>query len=186
MSNAKAMRVPETQFTLLTRSLLVGTVISALAVCASAQNDAGGNTLSGADNTLSAADSTLSGADSTLSEADSTLSEAELARVLALQEERIELVERISPAYVRIGGGSGVVVTPDGIMITNNHVVAGQPKTMKIFMPGGHTFDASVLGNDTRGDVTVSDVRGGNKPGTRVFTVKGETHGVPTLVIGDG
>jgi catechol 2,3-dioxygenase-like lactoylglutathione lyase family enzyme len=34
--------------------------------------------------------------------------------------------------------------------------------------------------------VDVSDVRTGNKPGTRVFTVKGETHGVPTLFIGEG
>jgi len=33
--------------------------------------------------------------------------------------------------------------------------------------------------------VDVSGVRAGHKPGTRVFTVKGETHGVPTLVIGD-
>jgi len=33
--------------------------------------------------------------------------------------------------------------------------------------------------------VAASDVRVGNKPGTRVFTVKGETHGVPTLIIGD-
>jgi catechol 2,3-dioxygenase-like lactoylglutathione lyase family enzyme len=37
----------------------------------------------------------------------------------------------------------------------------------------------------TAAGVAVSDVRPGHKPGTRVFTIKGETHGVPTLIIGD-
>jgi catechol 2,3-dioxygenase-like lactoylglutathione lyase family enzyme len=31
----------------------------------------------------------------------------------------------------------------------------------------------------------VSDLRAGNKPGTEVFTVRGSTHGVPTLVLRD-
>lgn len=34
--------------------------------------------------------------------------------------------------------------------------------------------------------VGTTDIRTGNKPGTRVFTITHETHGVPTLVIGDG
>ena len=32
--------------------------------------------------------------------------------------------------------------------------------------------------------VEASEVRGGHKPGTRVCTVKSQSHGVPTLLIG--
>lgn len=36
----------------------------------------------------------------------------------------------------------------------------------------------------TAAGVTVSEIRTGNRPGTRVFTVKSHTAGVPTLIIG--
>ena len=31
-------------------------------------------------------------------------------------------IKKFVPAYVFIGGGSGVVISPDGLMVTNDHV----------------------------------------------------------------
>jgi serine protease Do len=82
-------------------------------------------------------------------------------QALKIQERIISIVERISPAYVRIGGGSGVVITPDGWMLTNNHVVAQRKdKTdWAVFMPIKKTLKADLYGLDTTGDIALLKIR---------------------------
>ena len=67
----------------------------------------------------------------------------------------VRIVSKISPAYVRIGGGSGVVITPDGWMLTNNHVVAQfkKRKLWDVFMPIKKTFKADLYGLDKTGEI---------------------------------
>ena len=38
----------------------------------------------------------------------------------------VPLCVKVKPAYVFIAGGSGVVISPDGLMLTNNHVIQGK------------------------------------------------------------
>jgi S1-C subfamily serine protease len=52
------------------------------------------------------------------------------------------------------GTGSGVVLTADGIVVTNNHVVQGAEE-VKVRVPGGQTYAAKVLGRDPRSDLAV-------------------------------
>ncbi len=56
--------------------------------------------------------------------------------------------------------GSGVIVTEDGYILTNNHVVEdADPDGIKIAMPDGKTkYDAKVVGRDPRTDVAVLKV----------------------------
>lgn len=58
------------------------------------------------------------------------------------------------------GLGSGVIVTEDGYILTNNHVVEGADEDgVKIAMPDGKTrYDAKVVGKDPRTDVAVLKV----------------------------
>jgi hypothetical protein len=55
--------------------------------------------------------------------ADST--EEALAVVRRLEKQRIELADRLAPAVCAVfrggGGGSGVIITPDGLVISNFH-----------------------------------------------------------------
>ncbi len=64
-------------------------------------------------------------------------------------------------AVQQTGSGSGVVLTADGIVVTNNHVVAGASE-VKVRTPGGQSYDAKVLGRDPRSDLAVLriDVKG--------------------------
>ena len=65
--------------------------------------------------------------------------------------------------------GSGVVVTPDGIIVTNNHVVA-KASDIQVMLADKRVFKAKVVGTD---------------PDTDVAVLRIEAKGLPTIVWGD-
>ncbi len=68
----------------------------------------------------------------------------------------------------RKAGGSGVIISEDGYIVTNNHVV-DQATRLRVTLNDGRTFDAEVIGTD---------------PATDVALIKIETTGLPTLAFG--
>lgn len=83
-----------------------------------------------------------------------------------------ELCVRVRPAFVFIGGGSGVIVSPDGLMLTNDHVI-GSKRAFTVRIGDGRSFKAKVLGTDPEGDLAA----------LRIALPAGET--VPHLELGD-
>ena len=65
----------------------------------------------------------------------------------------------IRPAYVFIAGGSGVVIRPDGLMLTNDHVLEDR-RTFDVRLGDGRSFKARVLGRDEVGDLAVLKIDG--------------------------
>lgn len=63
-----------------------------------------------------------------------------------------ELCIRVRPAFVFIGGGSGVLIRPDGLMLTNDHVI-GRKRSFTVRIGDGRSFKAKVLGTDPVGDL---------------------------------
>ncbi len=60
------------------------------------------------------------------------------------------------------GGGTGVVVDPDGFILTNNHVIANI-QAISIQMSDGRTFDkAYIVGQDTVTDIAVLKIDASN------------------------
>jgi S1-C subfamily serine protease len=55
------------------------------------------------------------------------------------------------------GFGSGMVVSRDGYIVTNNHVVAGSDR-IEVIMPSGDMIEARVIGSDPLFDVAVLKV----------------------------
>jgi S1-C subfamily serine protease len=70
----------------------------------------------------------------------------------------IHAVDIVGPAVVKIeaerGGGSGVVFTPDGLILTNCHVVDGA-KRLTVMLPDGRTMAADIIGQDADTDLAV-------------------------------
>ena len=79
----------------------------------------------------------------------------------------IGVTERVGPAVVRVeavatrsnsrergGRGSGIVISPDGLVLTNNHVV-GASKQIRIRDSEGGVTDARVLGVDPDTDLAL-------------------------------
>ena len=90
------------------------------------------------------------------------------AVVRRAEQARIEMIERISPAVVCIfnenqrGGGSGVIIDPDGTGLTNFHVVAGMLGSRRGLggLSDGRLYELEVLGVDPTGDVAMFKLKG--------------------------
>lgn len=61
------------------------------------------------------------------------------------------------------GTGSGVVVSPDGYIITNNHVVDGAEK-VEVELADRRQFEAKVIGTDPPSDIAVIKIDASNLP----------------------
>ena len=67
------------------------------------------------------------------------------------------------------GSGSGVIIRPDGYIVTNHHVVQNASE-VKVTLYDDRTFDAKVIGSD---------------PATDVAILKVDATGLPTVPFGD-
>ncbi len=61
------------------------------------------------------------------------------------------------------GTGSGIIISDDGYIITNNHVVEGA-KSVKVGLHDKRTFDATVVGTDPLTDLAVIKIDASNLP----------------------
>ncbi len=60
--------------------------------------------------------------------------------------------------------GSGFIISADGYVVTNNHVV-DHAKTVQVTLDDGRTLDAKVIGKDSKTDVALLKItEGGNFP----------------------
>lgn len=85
--------------------------------------------------------------------------------VLAAECARIEAIARGARAAVAIfageaGGGSGVLISPDGYALTNFHVVQPAGVAMKCGLSDGRIHDAVLVGLDPTGDVALVKLLG--------------------------
>jgi len=101
----------------------------------------------------------------------------------------VDIVKAVSPAVVTIEAdgvsatdpatgqtgigsaiGSGVIFDANGLVLTNHHVVEGDPSSLTVKLKDGRSFDATVYGIDTLTDLAI---------------VKVDATGLPTAQIGD-
>jgi Do/DeqQ family serine protease len=91
--------------------------------------------------------------------------------------------ERTRPRRAR-GLGSGVIVSPDGYVLTNNHVVA-DADTVKVALTDGRELKARVVGTDPATDVAVIKVEGKDLPHLPLGDSQAVRVGQFALAIGD-
>ncbi len=71
---------------------------------------------------------------------------------------------------VQVGGGSGFIVEPDGLIMTNKHVISDPKAEYTVILSDGRTFPAKILSRDPINDVAI---------------IKIEAQGLPFLRLGD-
>ncbi|PTL78277.1 trypsin-like peptidase domain-containing protein [Vitiosangium sp. GDMCC 1.1324] len=72
---------------------------------------------------------------------------------------------------IRQGTGSGFIIDPKGMVLTNNHVVEGAVSIL-VRMDDGRSFDAEIVGRDPLTDVAL-------------IRIKGKVDNLPTVKLGD-
>jgi putative serine protease PepD len=79
------------------------------------------------------------------------------------------VADKLLPSVVQLqtanGEGSGFIIRQDGLIVTNNHVIAdavaqGGDTTLKVVFQDGQTVDGTVLGRDSSSDVAVVQAKG--------------------------
>lgn len=88
----------------------------------------------------------------------------------------IGVVEKVGPAVVSIqvkrqlnrrsegeGTGSGIIITPDGYILTNHHVIEDATQ-IAIHLTDGKVFDAKLIGSDSHTDLAVLRVLADSLP----------------------
>ncbi|HVM41674.1 MAG TPA: trypsin-like peptidase domain-containing protein [Acidimicrobiia bacterium] len=89
------------------------------------------------------------------------LAEVEPA-VVAVRTRSLDLNFFLEPVPSE-GAGTGFIISPDGVIVTNNHVIEGA-QAIQVVVPGGETLEAVVLGRDPEHDVAVIKVEGDDLP----------------------
>ncbi len=79
----------------------------------------------------------------------------------------VRVARQVTPAVVSVttpaGGGSGVIIRADGVILTNAHVV-GNSRQVEIGLANGQRLSGRVLGGDPSIDIAVVDVDGTGLP----------------------
>jgi S1-C subfamily serine protease len=100
----------------------------------------------------------------------------------------VGVAERVGPAVVKIdvdrrtaqgksahaGSGSGFLFTPDGLVLTNSHVV-NNAAHLKVSMQDGYSLDAQLIGDDPHTDLAVVKV---STPGDLPYVTLGDSRAV--------
>jgi serine protease Do len=101
--------------------------------------------------------------------------------LIDIQNQVEEVANKVSPAVVRIvsttqvispfflqvipqeGLGSGVIIREDGLILTNNHVIADATK-IEVTLSNGKTYKGEVLGADPISDLALVKINATNLP----------------------
>ncbi len=75
--------------------------------------------------------------------------------------------------YKQEGTGSGVIISPDGFIVTNNHVIKDASE-IEVTLSDNKTYKAKLIGTDVNSDVAVIKIEADNLP----FMVFGDSNSV--------
>lgn len=94
------------------------------------------------------------------------ISDDELKLAESIEQHRIAAIEKVIGSVVAVyglgrqGGGSGVIIDPSGIAVTNHHVIAGAGIQGLGGLNDGQLYPWTLIGTDPGGDVAVIQLTG--------------------------
>ncbi len=104
------------------------------------------------------------------------------------------IAAKVSPALVDINtnlsyqneqaAGTGMVLTSNGVILTNNHVIDGATSISVTDVGNGKTYSATVVGYDRTGDIAVIKLVGAS--GLQTITPSSSTAAVGQAIVGVG
>ena len=113
--------------------------------------------------------------------------EALTASSTGISSELAVLAERVRPSVVEIhsdgGSGAGVIWSPDGLIVTNHHVVPGD--RTRVALADGRTFDATVERRDPAHDLAALRVSAHDLPAATIGDSTGLRVGQIVVAIGN-
>lgn len=84
-----------------------------------------------------------------------------------------------------VGGGTAFFITPEGLMLTNKHVVHDESASYTVLLNDGRTLEAQVVAQDFLTDIALLKVDGSNFPYLTLSTNDEPTLGQSVVAIGN-
>lgn len=81
-----------------------------------------------------------------------------------------EVTDFFGQTFEQTGGGTGFIVTSDGLIVTNRHVVDDERMQYTVITADGNKYEAKILAKDTLSDLAILEI---------------ETTGLPVVEFGD-
>lgn len=82
-----------------------------------------------------------------------------VAAATAKQQQGVVTIVSVLTYQNAKSAGTGMVITPDGEILTNNHVISGSTKVTVTLVSTGRTYRADVVGTDPSDDIAVLQLR---------------------------
>ncbi len=79
-------------------------------------------------------------------------------------QNRNQQQDNSTPNVQQIGGGSGFIISADGLIMTNKHVVSDTAATYTVLTNDGKKYDAEVLSRDQVNDLALVKINASNLP----------------------
>jgi serine protease Do len=97
----------------------------------------------------------------------------------------IPRVEQRGTERLEVGGGTAFFVSPDGLLLTNKHVVNDANAQYSVLLNDGRTLNASVVARDTLTDIALLKVDGNGFPYLTLSSTDDPTLGQSVIAIGN-
>ncbi len=93
--------------------------------------------------------------------------------------------ERGKTELKEVGGGSGFIISEDGLILTNKHVVVDAKASYTVLLNDGRKFDATVLARDPVQDLAVVKITASGLPVVELGDSNGVELGQTAIAIGN-
>jgi serine protease Do len=90
-----------------------------------------------------------------------------------------------APNIQKVGGGSGFIISADGYILTNRHVVSDTSATYSVTLNDGKEYEAKVIGTDLFNDVGVLKIDAKNLPVVKIGDSDNLKVGQSVIAIGN-
>lgn len=75
-----------------------------------------------------------------------------------------ESPKNTEPDFQKVGGGTGFIISSDGLIMTNRHVIEDSTAKYKVILNDGRRFDAEIVGTDLFNDIGVLKITASGLP----------------------
>jgi S1-C subfamily serine protease len=110
---------------------------------------------------------------------------ADVSAIAAKVDPGLVIIDTVIGYQQAEGAGTGMVLTPSGEVLTNNHVIDGATRISVTDVGNGRTYQADVVGYDPSADVAVLQLKDASGLATVTLARAAASTGEPVVAVGN-
>ncbi|MEK7599274.1 MAG: trypsin-like peptidase domain-containing protein [Patescibacteria group bacterium] len=103
----------------------------------------------------------------------------------AFLKSRLDQAPRDEAGRIKVGGGSGFIIDPSGIILTNKHVIADPRAVYSILAADGKKYETKILAHDPINDVAILKIEAENLSAVEIGSARNIELGQTVIAIGN-